>query len=163
MKKAFQTLLVLAASAFLISCGNETQANPAAPASQIQAPSATEQAMINDALAQANTIRAENGLPLLQFDSQIFSAAQAHALDMFNRNYFEHSTPEGKSPFDRMHDQGVRFGYAAENIAHGQRTAVDVFRSWLNSPGHRQNLLNPRYHRHGIGWVNGYWVHDFAD
>jgi uncharacterized protein YkwD len=52
---------------------------------------------------------------------------------------------------------------AAENIARGQRSATEVFHSWTSSPGHRHNLLNPRYRRHGIGWANGYWVHDFAD
>lgn len=119
--------------------------------------------MVNAALIRANEIRRENNLPELSLDLAITHAAQGHAADMLTRNYFEHASLDGRSPFDRMRNSGASFRAAAENIAHGQRSAEQVFRSWLNSPGHRQNLLNPRYRRQGIGWANGYWVHDFAD
>ena len=144
------------------SAGEQTPLNPNAGQSQTPA-SPQETAMVNAALAEANAIRRQNNLPELQVDRNIASAARAHALDMAQRNYFEHATPEGKSPFDRMHDHGAQFRAAAENIARGQRTAAQVFQSWMNSPGHRRNLLNGKYRRHGLSWINGYWVHDLAD
>jgi uncharacterized protein YkwD len=118
---------------------------------------------IEAALAVANEIRRKHGLPELVQDPSIQAAAQAHAEDMARRHYFEHNNPEGESPFDRMRKAGAKFGWAAENIAQGPQDPEQAFRLWLGSPGHRKNLLNKKYRRHGIGYADGYWVHDFAD
>lgn len=149
----------------LTACGHESQADTGTDAAlaTIGQMDPTAALMVSSAVNEANRVRAQYRLPPLVLDAQITRAAQGHATDMRQHNYFEHQSQDGRSPFDRMHDAGVKFMAAAENIALGQKTAALAFQAWLNSPGHRKNLLNPRYHRQGIGWSNGYWVHDFAD
>lgn len=92
--------------------------------------------------------------------------AQNHSNDMLNRNFFNHNNPDGKSPFDRMRDDGIAYDRAGENIASGQRTAQAVLDAWLNSPGHRANIENCQYTHNGIGLAiseNRYlWTHVFA-
>lgn len=149
----------------LAACGRESQADSVSAGDvmaegAIATPAAQ---MVQSALSRANQIRAQYGLPALTYSATITRAAQGHANDMLGRNYFEHASLDGRSPFDRMRQSGTSFHAAAENIARGQRSAEQVFTSWLNSPGHRKNLLNPKYRRHGLGWANGYWVHNFAD
>jgi uncharacterized protein YkwD len=86
---------------------------------------------------------------------------------MATRNYFDHATPEGKSPFDRMTAAGYVFRAAAENIAAGQRTPESVVQAWMNSAGHRANILNCSLREIGVGVANGgsfgiYWTQDFG-
>ena len=95
------------------------------------------------------------------------TVAQAHSQDMATRNYFDHNTPEGKSPFDRMTAAGYAFSSAAENIAAGQRTPADVVTAWMNSAGHRANILNCGLTQIGVGYATGgsygvYWTQDFG-
>lgn len=163
--KLMQPCFFALAAMALFSCGQDGHANSDDSQGTFSQPALDPNAatMVKAAEARANEIRRQYGLPALALDAGITKAAQDHAFDMLAKNYFEHEGQDGRSPFDRMHDSGVSFRAAAENIAHGQRSAEAAFTSWLNSPGHRQNLLNPRYHRQGIGWANGYWVHDFAD
>lgn len=88
-----------------------------------------------------------------------------HSKDMMNRNFFSHTNPDGKSPFDRMSDDGIKYESAGENIAMGQKTASDVLTAWLNSSGHKANIENCNFTHHGIGFVEGsstYWTHVFA-
>jgi uncharacterized protein YkwD len=161
--KLLQPCLFAFALMALFSCGQNSQADSSQSLFSQPALDPNVASMVNTAVARANEIRQQNGLPALALDAGITMAAQNHASDMETKNYFEHEGLDGRSPFDRMHDSGVSFTAAAENIAHGQRSAVSAFAAWLSSPGHRKNLLNPRYHRQGLGWANGYWVHDFAD
>ncbi len=122
-----------------------------------------DEILIQAALAAANKIRAENRAPELILDEQLAAVAQKHAEDMSARNFFDHSNPEKETPFDRMKKSGVSFSAGAENIAMGVNNAQEVMAGWLASPGHKVNLLNKAYGRHGIGFKNGYWVHLFAD
>jgi uncharacterized protein YkwD len=78
---------------------------------------------------------------------------------MQRRGYFSHTTPEGRDPFDRLRAAGIGFVAAAENIAQGPTTGDDVFAGWLASPGHRQNMLDCRFTRHGVGLHGGFWTH----
>ena len=75
-------------------------------------------------------------------------------MDMFNRGYFSHITPEGQTPGNRMRKEGVRFITSGENLALGQ-TLLICHNGLMNSPGHRANILNPAYERIGIGILDG--------
>ena len=110
-----------------------------------------------------NQRRAENGAGPLELDESLTQVAYAHSLDMVERNFFNHSNPDGLSPFDRMKNYGIEYSSAAENIAAGQQTPEDVMEAWMNSPGHRKNILNPAYNKIGIGVAKGgfygiYWT-----
>jgi uncharacterized protein YkwD len=113
------------------------------------------------ALKLANQDRARYGLRRLKADSLLSKAAQGHAEDMLRRNYFSHSSPEGRTPSDRFLAVGGRNG-AAENLlvlrdSSLVRNEIDADRlayfqrGWMGSPGHRQNLLDRRYGRFGFG------------
>ena len=115
-----------------------------------------------------NQSRKKAALPALSMDPQLQTAARQHSLDMFERAYFSHLTPEHKTPFDRIKAAGVRFVTAGENIAF----AADVDQaetSLMDSPDHRANILSPDFKRVGIGVYaapGGYqemFTQDFSD
>src|SRR5689334_13954444 len=117
-----------------------------------------------------NQERAQAGCGPLYRHGALDTAAQAHAEDMANRNYFDHNSLDGRTPWDRI----LQAGYPpnngmGENIAAGQSTPADVVNSWMNSPGHRANILNCSFRAIGVGYgYNGgstyghYWVQDFG-
>ncbi|HEY9661942.1 MAG TPA: CAP domain-containing protein, partial [Allocoleopsis sp.] len=74
----------------------------------------------------------------------------------------DHNLPGEPSLGERVSRTGYRWSSIAENIAHGQQTPEDVVNSWMNSSGHRANLLNPAYQDIGVGFANGYWTQVFA-
>ncbi|WP_325535473.1 CAP domain-containing protein [Sporomusa sp.] len=97
-----------------------------------------------------NADRAANGLPPLKLNLAVTAVAERHAQDEIDRNFFAHVNPDGKSPFDRMRSAGISFGYAGENLAINLNvTAAE--QAFMNSPGHRANILNPNYKQVGIG------------
>lgn len=97
-----------------------------------------------------NADRAKNGLSPLKLNSQLTSLAGNYAQDMINRNYFAHNNPEGQTPFDRMKNAGISYTYAGENIAiNNNVTAAET--AFMNSSGHRANILNTNYNEVGIG------------
>lgn len=110
-----------------------------------------------------NQERAKNGLPALKVDITLSKMAHAKARDMSANNYFSHTSPTYGSPFDMMKKYGITYQYAGENIAEGQQTPQEVINAWMNSEGHRQNILNPNYNYIGVGYVaqGNYWVQDF--
>lgn len=118
-------------------------------------------------LAEVNAVRERNGLRPLVMDPQLRDVARAHSRDMYQRDYFSHVTPDGRSAFDRLDAAGVKFLAAGENIAF----APDVDSaeaSLLGSPEHRANILAPDYVRVGIGVIEapGYeemFTQEFAD
>lgn len=120
-----------------------------------------------EVVALANEARAAVGLGPLRCDPAMSAVARAHSTDMCTRRYFSHTSLDGRSPFDRMRDGGVRFRTAGENIAWGQRTAREVHGSWMGSSGHRRNILGSAYGRIGVGLdqCGGrmYWTQIFAD
>lgn len=90
-------------------------------------------------------------------------AADAHSADMARRSYFDHVSPEGQQPWDRLAARGVEYRMVAENIAWTpQQGAAQTLRGWINSPGHRRNLENCGYTHHGIGVRSAYWTHVFV-
>ncbi|MGE8206510.1 CAP domain-containing protein [Heyndrickxia sp. NPDC080065] len=98
-----------------------------------------------------NNERAKNGLPALKVDTKLSGVAQKKSADMQQNHYFSHTSPTYGSPFDMMRDFGVSYKSAGENIAMGQRTAQEVVNSWMNSQGHRENILNKSFTHIGVG------------
>ena len=114
-----------------------------------------------------NLERAKAGCKALKLSSALRSAAQKHSTDMARKDYFSHTGKDGRSPFDRMTDAGYAYSAAAENIAAGQRTPTDVVKGWMNSAGHKANILNCTYTEIGVGYAKGgsygtYWTQDFG-
>jgi uncharacterized protein YkwD len=99
---------------------------------------------------------------VLQWDDHIAAVAQAHSDDMARNNFFSHQNQRGQSPFERLNAAGIRYSSAAENIAYGQPTGQQVLQSWLTSSGHRQNIDNCGYTRHGVGLAANRWTHVFV-
>jgi uncharacterized protein YkwD len=101
----------------------------------------------------------------LEQNAVLVCTARLHSKDMGDRGYFEHETPEGTSPFDRMTSAGYEWSGAAENIAKGQRTAEDVMRTWLDSPGHCSNIMGDYVHI-GVGYYGDgedpLWTQNFG-
>jgi uncharacterized protein YkwD len=119
-------------------------------------------------LQKLNQARAQVGLSPLRSDPLLQQAAREHSADMYRRHYFSHRTPDGKTPYDRLHDLRFHYVTAGENIAF----APDGDQAWtslMNSPDHRANILNPDFRCVGIGaykGLNGYeemFTQDFAD
>ena len=110
-----------------------------------------------------NKERTRRGLKPLAGDTKLSSVASGHAKDMYSQSYFSHQSLDGRTMTDRMEDGEINYHYAGENIAWGQTTAQKVMSAWMNSPGHRRNILNPRYRKIGIARAGNYWVQDFTD
>lgn len=102
-----------------------------------------------------NASRAQEGLGDLSINSQLVSAANAKASDMFANQYFAHTSPQGKTPWDFILAAGYNYVYAGENLAIGYTDSSELQNAWMNSPSHRENILNPNYRDIGIAAVNG--------
>lgn len=112
-----------------------------------------------------NDERKKNGLSPLKKDDSLAKIAQLKAEDMLKLNYFSHQSPTYGSPFDMMKTYGITFKSAAENIANNHKTPEAVMNGWMNSEGHRKNILKPDFTHIGVGQVeNGlYWVQMFIE
>ncbi|WP_145322359.1 CAP domain-containing protein [Paenibacillus xylanexedens] len=108
-----------------------------------------------------NAERAKAGLSALSSDALLDKVAVAKVKDMSNNNYFDHQSPTYGSPFDMMKQFGVTYSYAGENIAKGQKTPQEVVTAWMNSEGHRANILSKNFTHIGVGYYNGYWAQEF--
>lgn len=110
-----------------------------------------------------NQERAKNGLAALKVDVNLSKMAREKSRDMSANNYFSHTSPTYGSPFDMMKNWGISYKSAGENIAMGQRTPQEVVNAWMNSEGHRANILSNKYTHIGVGYVeNGnYWTQEF--
>ncbi|MGK5729136.1 CAP domain-containing protein [Streptomyces sp. URMC 124] len=114
-----------------------------------------------------NAERAAAGLRPLAADPRLAAAAQAHSDDMVARDFYAHTSPEGSEPWDRARAAGCPHPGIGENIACGQRSAAEVVRGWMNSPGHRANILKPDFAHIGVGYATGskagtYWTQLFG-
>lgn len=119
------------------------------------------------ALILTNTERSMRGLAPLEWDNSLAYLAKAHCDDMVRRRFFSHNNPDGKTPFDRMKDAQISYRAAGENIAAGSYSPIEAVREWMNSPSHRENILNPKFKSIGIAVVKGgeygiYWAQEFA-
>lgn len=145
-----------AAAATLSKAGvSSKQADLAAMYAKIQADRAAK------VVELVNKERKDAGLGALVVHDKLRGLAKDKAIDLYKHHYFSHTSPTYGSPFDMMDAYNITFRYAGENIAKGQRTPEEVVKDWMNSPGHRANILNPHYKMIGVGYFNGLWVQEF--
>jgi uncharacterized YkwD family protein len=136
---------------------------PAEPATTYQI-SQFEQAVFQ----LVNAERQMHGLRPLQIDVKLFEVARLKSADMHDNRYFSHTSPVYGSPFNMMRLFGITYHTAGENIAAGQTSPEAVVRAWMNSSGHRANILNPNFTHIGVGYHNGpnnfrhYWTQMFV-
>jgi uncharacterized protein YkwD len=119
--------------------------------------------MASEILSITNEIRKSNGLSELVADSNLTAAAAYHATDMYNQSYFDHTSKDGTDFYTRIRRFTTDYSTLGENIAKGSMTAQEVMDLWMNSDGHRANILNSGYKHVGIAHCNGYFVVDFAN
>lgn len=126
---------------------------------------------VNEARAQPATCGAQSfgAVSPLTMNARLRCAARVHSLDMSVRGFFDHDTPEGVTPFDRMELAGYDFQAAGENIAAGQPTPKEVVDGWMQSPGHCSNIMSPDFTEIGVGYVSSssgelphYWTQTFG-
>ncbi|MFF2088981.1 CAP domain-containing protein [Paenibacillus sp. NPDC058174] len=103
----------------------------------------------------ANAERSRRGISLFTQDDKASKSARGHSKDMAARKFFNHENPDGQTPFDRMKAQGITYRSAAENIAAGQSDSIYAHFGWINSPGHRSNLLSKTLTKLGTGVAFG--------
>lgn len=137
------------------------------PGQKITVPSIDDvKAIENEVVRLVNVERSQNGLMALTNNWQLARVARYKSTDMAVINYFDHTSPTYGSPFTMMQSFGLKFSAAGENIALGQRTPAEVMTAWMNSPGHRANILNPSYTNIGVGLAKNssgvcYWTQEF--
>lgn len=140
--------------------GGQPAPQPPAPPPPTQpAPAPTDLSGLVDA---HNRERAKVGAPALRESSLLFNAAQKHADWMSANRNMSHTGAGGSSFADRIAQQGYRFRTGGENIANGYRDVPSVMNGWMNSAGHRANILNPAFKEIGVGRTGNYWCTVFA-
>jgi len=117
----------------------------------------------SEVIRLVNEARAENGLPALKTNWELSRVARYKSQDMKDKRYFSHTSPTYGSPFTMMKNFGITYRSAGENIAKGQRTPAAVVQAWMNSQGHRANILNKSFTEIGVGYVadGNYWTQMF--
>ena len=117
----------------------------------------------SEVIRLVNQARQENGLQPLTASGTLSQVARAKSQDMVDNRYFSHTSPTYGTPFQMLTTFGVSYRTAGENIAYGQSSPQEVVTGWMNSPGHRANILNSGYTQIGVGYVaNGnYWTQLF--
>ena len=135
------------------------------PGQKINIPS-KDTAVLNyesEVVRLVNEIRAQNGLGTLKENWELSRVARFKSQDMKDNNYFSHTSPVYGSPFEMMKNFGISYRSAAENIAKGQSSPQAVVNAWMNSSGHRANILNSSFTEIGVGYVKSgnYWTQMF--
>jgi len=136
-------------------------------------PGTNNEAFVIRAIARTNLYRQQNGCPALHENAKLDQAAFGHSQDMAINHYFDHNSPSGVTPWDRIHAAGYTFSEAAENIAAGYATPEATIDAFFNeqppNDGHRRNILNCSLQDVGIGYYylasspyQSYWTQDFA-
>ncbi|MER8047733.1 CAP domain-containing protein [Streptomyces sp. NPDC094032] len=158
-----------------VAAGWATAARAALPAPREEVPprakaaplaAGTAAQYVDQVLNLANAERRKAGCDPLRSDAKLRTAAQRHADDMSDRDYYAHDSPEGRSPGDRITAAGYTWSTWGENIFRGPHTPAEAVDGWMNSEGHRKNILNCAFQEVGVGvnlTGNGpWWVQDFA-
>lgn len=149
-------------------------ASPKASSPPVSARPATRAATVttnggpeSQVLALVNVERANAGCAEVTANDRLTAAARGHSSDMAARDFFSHDTPEGVSVGTRVTNAGYRWSMVGENIAWGQADAKAVMKDWMNSSGHKANILNCKYRHLGVGLAydakrRPYWTQDFG-
>lgn len=137
------------------------------PGQKLTIPSMTAtNSLENEVIRLTNAERSKRGLPALKSNWQLSRCARYKSQDMINKNYFAHQSPTYGSPFDMIESFGISMAAGGENIAMNQRTPQEVVTAWMNSPGHRSNILSTAYTEIGVGVAKSksgsyYWTQMF--
>jgi uncharacterized YkwD family protein/spore coat assembly protein SafA len=136
------------------------------PGQTLNIPSNNYQSIEQQVVKLVNAERAKVGVKPLTSDWELARVARFKSEDMRDNRYFDHNSPIYGTPFQMMKSFGINYGYAGENIAAGQTTAESVMKSWMNSPGHKKNILSPNFTHIGVGYAKGgsyghYWTQQF--
>ena len=110
---------------------------------------------VQDVLQDTNQERSKLGLEPLVLNEELNQAALAKAQDMFNEQYWSHVSPDGKEPWDFIKGAGYVYKYAGENLARDFDNSEEMVVAWMNSPTHRENIVNPNFTQMGLAVVNG--------
>jgi len=105
-----------------------------------------------------NAKRLSMGCPELKWDNKAAAVAVNYSADMVTRHFFSHTSPDEKGLADRLQESNLGYALAAENLVRYAKTARQAFEAWLGSPGHRKNMLDIRFTRHGVGRVGDRWT-----
>jgi uncharacterized YkwD family protein/spore coat assembly protein SafA len=146
---------------------NVKNANMIYPGQSLNIPSGSAyQSMESEVVTLVNKERAKYGLKPLAANWEVARVARYKSEDMRDKNYFSHTSPTYGSPFDMLKSFGIQYSYAGENIAAGQTTAQSVVTAWMNSEGHRKNILSSNFKEIGVGYAKGgsyghYWTQMF--
>ncbi|OAB31243.1 hypothetical protein PMSD_18800 [Paenibacillus macquariensis subsp. defensor] len=142
--------------------GNSGEKVPTSSTGQAQEGKKDSSQFAEQVLDLVNKERSKAGLGSLSMSEELSKMAMVKAQDMYNNNYFDHNSPTHGSPFDMMKEFGITYNSAGENIAKGQTTPTQVMNEWMNSPGHKANILNSSYTHIGISYYNKEWVQEFT-
>lgn len=142
--------------------GRTTWANPVRHFTR----SSTVDPAVTEVVRLVNVARGAAGCAAVHVNARLATAARLHSADMARQDYFSHTSLDGRTPWDRIRAQGYAYG-SAENIAAGYPTAAAVMAGWMNSPGHKANILNCSNIALGVGLGRGgsygtYWTQDFG-
>ncbi|MFD3681934.1 sigma-70 family RNA polymerase sigma factor [Streptomyces sp. NPDC058613] len=144
----------------------KSRSSAPAPKPSAPAPAPAPPGVAGQVVALVNKERATAGCGPLKDDAQLRAAAQGHSEDMATRDFFSHTSPDGADPGKRTTAAGYRWSTYGENIAKGQQTAQSVMESWMNSSGHRANILNCAFKDIGVGVHQGaggpWWTQNFG-
>lgn len=151
-----------------VPTGQDTPVQPEVPVQTPETPSASEtpstsSSYVTEVIRLVNVERAKQGLSALTENTELSKVAQLKSQDMHDNKYFSHTSPTYGSPFDMMKKFGITYSSAGENIAMGYKTPAAVVEGWMNSSGHRANILSSSFTQIGIGYVSSgnYWTQMF--
>ncbi|WP_214481790.1 CAP domain-containing protein [Bacillus sp. SM2101] len=145
----------------------EQNTSKPAPQTEVKEPTTEQSSALSkfeqEVVDLTNAERAKNGLSALKIDEELSKVARTKSADMQSNKYFDHNSPTYGSPFDMMKKFGITYKSAGENIAYGQKTPQEVVNAWMNSEGHRKNILNSSFTHIGVGYVEqgNYWTQMF--
>ncbi|WP_019413620.1 SafA/ExsA family spore coat assembly protein [Paenisporosarcina sp. TG20] len=133
------------------------------PGQMINVPTKEQASVEQEVTRLVNVERANAGLPALKNDWELARVAEFKSQDMRDKKYFSHTSPTYGSPFTMMKNFGITYRSAGENIAQGQRNAAEVVQAWMNSEGHKANILSRNFTHIGVGYVQdgNYWTQMF--
>ncbi|PYC64336.1 RNA polymerase, partial [Streptomyces tateyamensis] len=136
------------------------------PVHSSPAPAKRDTPWAQQVLDLVNSQRAQHGCSAVTANAKLQQAAQNQSDDMAARNFFDHTNPDGAGPQQRIEAAGYQWSSWGENIARGQGDPGSVMESWMNSPGHRANILNCSFKELGVGIHQGpggpWWTQDFG-
>ncbi len=141
-----------------------TPTTPTIPITPVTPDTGSVSSLEKQVVELVNQERAVYGLPALTLSATLSDGARLKSRDMQQSRYFDHNSPNYGTPFEMMKSLGITYAAAGENIAMGYSTAEAVVSAWMNSPGHRANILSENYTHIGVGYVasGGYWTQWFT-